>query len=62
MSDLPDNVEIIKQIVIVQRSLLLANNLPIEQLKLQLAKLRLMQFRRSAEHLDTGIAQLKLTL
>jgi hypothetical protein len=40
MSDLPDDIEILKQIVIEQRGRLLSNTLQIEQLKLQLAKLR----------------------
>jgi hypothetical protein len=48
MSDLPDDIEILKQIVIEQRSRLLSNTLQIEQLKLQLAKLRRMQFGRSS--------------
>jgi transposase len=62
MSDLPDDVEILKQIVIEQRSQLLSNSLQIEQLRLQLAKLRRMQFGRSSEQLDEKIAQLELTL
>jgi transposase len=62
MSDLPDDIEILKQIVIEQRSRLLSNTLQIEQLKLQLAKLRRMQFGRSSEQIDAQIAQLELTL
>ena len=62
MSDLPDDIEILKQIVIEQRSRLLSNSLQIEQLKLELAKLRRMQFGRSSEQLDEKIAQLELTL
>jgi transposase len=62
MSDLPDDIEILKQIVIEQRSRLLSNILQIEQLKLQLAKLRRMQFGRSSEQIDAQIAQLELTL
>ena len=62
MSDLPDDIEILKQIVIEQRSRLLSNSLQIEQLKLQLAKLRRMQFGRSSEQIDAQIAQLELTL
>jgi len=34
MSDLPDDIEILKQIVIEQRGRLLSNTLQIEQLKL----------------------------
>jgi transposase len=62
MSDLPDDVEILKQIVIEQRARLLSNSLQIEQLKLQLSKLRRMQFGRSSEQIDQRIAQLELTL
>jgi len=52
MSDLPDDIEILKQIVIEQRERLLSSTLQIEQLKLQLAKLRRMQFGRSSEQID----------
>src|ERR1700690_2324026 len=61
-SDLPDNIEILKQIVIEQRAQLLSNSLQIEQLKLQLAKLRGMQFGRASEQIDEKVAQLELTL
>jgi transposase len=62
MSDLPDDVEILKQIVVEQRARLLSNKLQIEQLKLELSKLRRMQFGRSSEQLDEKIAQLELIL
>jgi transposase len=62
LSDLPDDVEILKQIVVEQRARLLSNSLQIEQLKLQLSKLRRMQFGRSSEQIDQRIAQLELTL
>ena len=61
-SDLPDDVEILKQIVLEQRARLLSNKLQIEQLKLDLSKLKRMQFGRSSEQLDEKIAQLELTL
>jgi transposase len=61
-SDLPDDVEILKQIVLEQRARILSNKLQIEQLKLELSKLRRMQFGRSSEQLDEKIAQLELTL
>jgi transposase len=61
-SDLPDDVEILKQIVLEQRGRLLSNKLQIEQLKLELSKLKRMQFGRSSEQLDEKIAQLELTL
>ncbi len=62
MSDLPDDIEILKQIVIAQRERQLADSLLIEHLKLQLAKLRRLQFGRSSEQIDEKIAQLELTL
>jgi transposase len=62
MSDLPDDIEILKQIVIEQRERLLSSTLQIEQLKLQLANLRRIQFGRSSEQIDSEIAQLELTL
>lgn len=62
MSDLPDDVEILKQIVLEQRARLLSNKLQIEQLKLELSKLKRMQFGRSSEQLDEKIAQLELAL
>jgi transposase len=61
-NDLPDDVEILKQIVLEQRARLLSNKLQIEQLKLELSKLRRMQFGRSSEQIDEKIAQLELTL
>ena len=61
-SDLPDDVEILKQIVLEQRARLLSNKLQIEQLKLELSKLKRIQFGRSSEQLDARIAQLELTL
>ena len=61
-SELPDDIEILKQIVIEQRARLLSNTLQIEQLKLQLSQLRRMQFGRSSEQIDAEIAQLELTL
>jgi transposase len=61
-SDLPDDVEILKQIVLEQRARLLSNKLQIEQLKLELSRLKRMQFGRSSEQLDEKIAQLELTL
>ncbi len=61
-SDLPDDVDILKQIVLEQRARLLSNKLQIEQLKLELSKLKRMQFGRSSEQLDEKIAQLELTL
>jgi len=61
-SDLPDDLDSLKRLVREQQALLLSRDLEIEQLKLQLAKLRRMQFGRSSEQLDAQIAQLELTL
>ena len=62
MSDLPDDIEILKQIVIELRARQLSDKLLIERLRLELAKLKRMQFGRSSEQLDEKIAQLELTL
>jgi transposase len=75
-SDLPDDIEQLKQLVVAGREALDAANerlrsrdlqlrnrdLEIERLKLLLAKLRRLQFGRSSEQLDRQIAQLELTL
>jgi transposase len=60
--DLPEDLDSLKRLVREQQALLLSRDLEIEQLKLQLAKLRRMQFGRSSEQLDAQIAQLDLTL
>lgn len=70
---LPADVESLKQLVIEQRTLLAARDeqlhqarerlrsrqVEIEHLKLQIAKLRRMQFGRLSEQLDEQIAQLE---
>jgi transposase len=60
--DLPRDVETLQRLVREQRAQLLSRELEIEQLKLQLARLRRLQFGRSSERLDREIAQLELTL
>lgn len=60
--ELPDDIATLKQIVIEQRARLLSNTLEIEQLRMQLTRLRRMQFGRSSEQLDAQIAQLELSL
>jgi transposase len=60
--DLPEDIDSLKCLVREQQALLLSRDLEIEQLKLQLARLRRMQFGRSSEQLDAQIAQLELTL
>ena len=61
-ADLPDDVEALRRLVIEQRAVLAARELEIETLKVQLARLRRMQFGRSSETLDREIAQLELQL
>ena len=61
-ADLPDDVEALRRLVIEQRAVLAARDLEIETLKVQLARLRRMQFGRSSETLDREIAQLELQL
>jgi transposase len=68
-AELPDDPEHLKRLVIESRAALDAahvklqsRDLLIEHLKLQIAKLRRLQFGRSSEQLDTQIAQLELSL
>jgi transposase len=61
-AELPSDVESLQRLVQAQRARLLSCELIIEQLKLQLARLRRMQFGRSSERLDREIEQLELTL
>lgn len=66
---LPNDVESLKQLLNASRDQvqslsvqLQSRNVLIEQLKLQLAKLKRMKFGRSSEQLDALIAQLELSL
>ena len=66
---LPDDIESLQRLVIEQRSALdavqatlLSREVEIEKLKIQLARLKRMQFGRSSEQLDQSIAQLELSL
>jgi transposase len=61
-ADLPNDVEMLRRLVLEQRAALAARAVEIETLKLQLARLRRMQFGRSSEKLDRTIAQLELQL
>ena len=61
-TDLPNDVDSLKQLIIEQRAALLSRELEIDKLKLQLARLRRMHFGRSSEQLDQRIAQLELGL
>ncbi len=59
---LPDDIEALKSLIIAQQALLLDQDLLIGKLRMQLLRLKRMQFGRSSEQLDTQIAQLELTL
>ena len=61
-SDLPNDIETLRRLVIEQRAALAARDLEIETLRMRLARLRRMQFGRSSEKLDRAIAQLELQL
>jgi transposase len=60
--ELPDDVESLKQLVLAQRALLVSNQVQIEHLKLQIARLRRTQYGRSSEQLNEQIAQLEFAL
>lgn len=66
---LPDDIESLQRLVIEQqvaleaaRSTVLSRDVEIEKLKIELARLKRMQFGRSSEQLDQTIAQLELSL
>jgi transposase len=61
-SDLPDDVESLKRLVLESRAALRTQALQIEHLKLLLAKLRRAQFGRSSEALTERIDQLELSI
>jgi transposase len=60
--DLPDDIESLKRLVIEQRATLLSREVEIEKLKMELARLKRLQFGRSSEQLSARIAQLELSL
>jgi transposase len=66
---LPSDIESLQRLVLEQRaaleavrSTLLSRDVEIEKLKIELARLKRMQFGRSSEQLDQTIAQLELSL
>jgi transposase len=59
---LPSDVESLQRLVREQQAQLLSRDVLIEQLKLQLARLKRMKFGRSSEQLDAQIAQLEFSL
>ena len=60
MDQLPNDVETLKRLVIEQASALYSERLLLEKLKLQIARLRRMQFGSSSEKHGERIAQLEL--
>jgi len=61
-TDLPDDVESLKQLVVTMRQALVHRDLHIEHLKLLLAKLQRARYGRSSEQLDERINQLELSI
>ena len=61
-ASLPSDVESLQRLVREQQAQLLSRDVLIEQLKLQLARLKKMKFGHSSEQLDAQIAQLELSL
>lgn len=61
-TDLPDDIESLKQLVLSMRQLIARRDLQIEHLKLTLAKLRRAQYGRSSEALDERMNQLELSI
>jgi len=59
---MPSDVESLQRLVREQQAQLLSRDVLIEQLKLQLARLKRMKFGQSSEQLDAQIAQLELSL
>jgi transposase len=59
---LPNDIESLQRLVIEQRAALLSRDVEIEKLKIELARLKRMQFGRSSEQLEQTIAQLELSL
>jgi transposase len=59
---LPNDIDQLKALVLEQRSLVQAQQLEIERLRIQLSRLRRWKFGRSSEQLDLQITQLEMTL
>jgi transposase len=59
---LPNDVQTLQRLLLAAEAKLLSRELEIEQLKLQIARLRRMQFGRSSEQLSEQIGQLELKL
>ena len=61
-AELPDDVDVLKALVLAQQSLLSERAVEIEHLKLVIAKLKRLQFGRRSEQIDREIEQLELRL
>ncbi|KVZ32118.1 IS66 family transposase [Burkholderia ubonensis] len=61
-TELPDDVETLRALLLEARAQLAERDLEIEQLKAQLDKLRRMQFGRKSEQLDREVARLETAL
>ena len=61
-AELPDDVDLLKTLVLEQQSLLSERAVEIEHLKLIIAKLKRLQFGRRSEKIDHEIEQLELRL
>ena len=62
LTELPDDVASLRQLVATMRQALVNRDLEIEHLKLMLAKLSRAQYGRSSEQLDERIEQLELSI
>ena len=61
-TDLPDDIQSLKQLVLSMRQVIARRDLQIEHLKLTLSKLRRAQYGRSSEALDERVNQLELSI
>ncbi|MFL9937409.1 transposase, partial [Paraburkholderia sp. RL18-103-BIB-C] len=61
-SDLPDDIDALKALLLEARASLAERDLEIERLKAQIDKLKRMQFGRKSEKLDRQIAELETRL
>ena len=62
ISDLPDDIDALKALLLEARASLAERDLEIERLKAQIDKLKRMQFGRKSEKLDRQIAELETRL
>ena len=60
--DLPDDIEILKRLLVEERAARRVDQVEIQSLKLQLAYLKRQQYGQSSEQLSERIGQLEFTL